>query len=93
MTATLHQRVASILRGSDSGILALSNPRGRLVPQTRASLDKPDELERMTAWRNKHMKWFFTQFVATPDGTRRWLESEALPARPRAYSIGSSGTD
>jgi len=78
MTSDLHQRIDRIQRGSDAGVLILSNPRGRLVPITRASLDNRDHVERMAAWRNKHMKWFFTQSVVTPATTRQWLQSDVL---------------
>ena len=82
MTADLRQRIDRIHRGLDTGVLSLSNPRGRLVPITRSALANRDDLERMTAWRNKYMKWFFTQFFATPAATEQWL-SEVLDKSTR----------
>src|SRR6266480_5053872 len=82
MTADLRQRIDRILQGLDTGVLSLSNPRGRLAPITRSALANCDDLERITAWRNRHMKWFFTQFVATPAATEQWL-SEVLDKSAR----------
>jgi len=82
MTSDLRQRIDRIHRGLDTGVLSLSNPRGRLVPITRSALANRDDLERMTAWRNKYMKWFFTQFFATPAATEQWL-SEVLDKSTR----------
>lgn len=83
MTSALQQRIDSIHGGSDPGVLVLSDPRGRLVPIIRSSLDIADDMARLADWRNRHMKWFFTQFVATAAATRGWLEAEVLGKRGR----------
>jgi RimJ/RimL family protein N-acetyltransferase len=61
----------------------LSDSRGRLVPITRAALDADEDIARLVDWRNRQMRWFLTQFVATAAATRRWLEADVLGKRGR----------
>ncbi|OLP58249.1 hypothetical protein BJF93_06430 [Xaviernesmea oryzae] len=47
---------------------------GRLVPLTRAHLDDAHVIGKLTDWRNTNKDAFFTQFTATPERTRGWLD-------------------
>jgi len=40
-------------------------------------------IEKLTRWRNANRECFFTQFEATPERTRKWIISSALPATNR----------
>jgi len=48
---------------------------GSLRPLNVNHLDQEDILSSLTDWRNRHMGMFLTQFHATPDRTRSWLEN------------------
>lgn len=63
-------------------ISAAGHTIASLEPITTARLDDADLIAQLTAWRNG-AKTFFTQFEATPERTRVWLERRVLtdPAR------------
>jgi hypothetical protein len=82
MSTVLQRHIEDVYRGTKTGVLALSDPRGKLVPMTKAVLDSADDIARLVAWRNGQMRWFFTQFVATAAGTRQWLDAEVF-GKPR----------
>lgn len=49
-----------------------------LEPVTRRTLSDRNLLESMARWRNGAVDSFLTQFEATPDNVRRWLEDSVL---------------
>ncbi len=51
---------------------------GELRPLTVSSLNDDGLMESITKWRNAASKSFLTQFEATPDRTRRWLQDVVL---------------
>lgn len=57
------------IRDEDGGVV------GSLRPLTRAHLDDPDIIQRLTDWRNQNMGNFLSQFVATPQRTRDWMRN------------------
>lgn len=57
------------------------NMVGTLAPLTRAHLDDPDIIEKLTDWRNQNMGNFLSQFVATPERTRNWMQNVLFKAR------------
>jgi RimJ/RimL family protein N-acetyltransferase len=48
--------------------------KGNLVPITKKNIDSTDAVRLLTEWRNRYRHKFFTQFVATEERTRIWLE-------------------
>ncbi|PDT17032.1 GNAT family N-acetyltransferase [Rhizobium sp. J15] len=53
----------------------------------RSMLDEPGLIEDLTTWRNQSMAFFLTQFTATEERTRSWLESISLPAADRILFV------
>jgi RimJ/RimL family protein N-acetyltransferase len=57
---------------------------GRLVLRAvRTDDPEPADVERLTEWRNRHRRAFLTEFDATPDQTRSWLENSVGPDNTR----------
>lgn len=52
---------------------------GAMRPVTTAHLQSDEILESMTRWRIQYRAFFLTQFPATAERTRRWLERVVLP--------------
>lgn len=48
---------------------------GKLLPVTIADLSDDLIIHSLTDWRNRHMDKFFTEFHATPQRTRKWLDT------------------
>lgn len=63
------------IRDEDGGVV------GTLRPLTRAHLDAPDIIQKLTDWRNQNMGNFLSQFVATPQRTRDWMQTVLFKAR------------
>lgn len=57
------------------------NKLGELRPLTRAHLDDPPIIQKLTDWRNQNMGNFLTHFVATPERTRSWLSNVVFKAQ------------
>src|SRR2546426_9409920 len=53
-------------------------PIGHLAPVTKSSTSDGQLVEKLTEWRNRSMKNFFTQYTATCERTQQWLESTVL---------------
>lgn len=47
---------------------------GKLRPLVKADLDNYSLIEKLTSWRNENMEMFLTNFTATPERTRDYLE-------------------
>jgi RimJ/RimL family protein N-acetyltransferase len=47
-------------------------------PITNLHLQDSYVVEKMTDWRNKYRNFFLTQFNATPERTKKWLEKVVL---------------
>jgi RimJ/RimL family protein N-acetyltransferase len=60
---------------------------GHLDPVTRSALADDDLIQKLTNWRNMARKYFFTQFTATYDRTRDWLEKVVLSDSTRLLFI------
>jgi len=60
---------------------------GRLYPVTRSVLADNDLIQKLTNWRNLARRYFFTQFIATCDRTRNWIENTVLQDRSRLLFI------
>lgn len=54
---------------------------GELRALTRAHLGDPLIIQKLTDWRNQNMGNFLTQFVATPERTRNWLDDVVFKAQ------------
>jgi L-amino acid N-acyltransferase YncA len=65
---------------------------GHLDPVTRAALADDDLIQKLTHWRNVASRYFFTQFTATCDRTRDWLEKVVLNDSNRLLFIIHSKT-
>jgi len=74
------------LAGADSprstGRIAIRDERGDEIgffdPVTRQVAEDAEIVARLTRWRQAQMQFFLTQFNATPDRTRTWLNSVVL---------------
>ncbi|MGC0154249.1 bifunctional GNAT family N-acetyltransferase/PLP-dependent aspartate aminotransferase family protein [Chromobacterium vaccinii] len=51
---------------------------GYLLPVCRMHLQDAALIARLTEWRNRNMAVYPTQFTATGDGTRDWMETQLL---------------
>lgn len=71
--------------------LPIRDDRGRHVGDLqcidRSMLDEPGLIDDLTTWRNQSMPFFLTQFSATEERTRRWLETISLPAADRILFV------
>jgi len=65
---------------------------GHLYPVTRSVLADYDLIQKLTNWRNLARRYFFTQFTATCDRTRNWLENVVLNDWSRLLFIIHSKT-
>ena len=71
-------------------------PIGHLAPVTKSSTSDGQLVEKLTEWRNRSMKNFFTQYTATCERTQQWLESTVLTDPTRLLFVihskaGSAG--
>ncbi|PZM07417.1 GNAT family N-acetyltransferase [Rhizobium tubonense] len=62
-------------------------PLGSLCCLDRGLVDRADLVSAMTEWRNQSMRFFLTQFTATPDRTKQWLKNVVLPAKDRILFV------
>jgi len=53
-------------------------PLGFLCPMAPSMLSDWNMIEKLTIWRNRARRYFMTQFHATPERTREWLDKEVL---------------
>ena len=60
-----------------------SSPVGYFLPVTAATANDPTIVEKLTRWRNFARRSFLTQFTATPERTRKWLETTVLAGNNR----------
>ncbi|ULR43928.1 GNAT family protein [Rhizobium sp. K102] len=71
--------------------LPIRDDRGRHVGDLqcidRSMLDEPGLIDDLTTWRNQSMPFFLTQFSATEERTRWWLETISLPAADRILFV------
>jgi RimJ/RimL family protein N-acetyltransferase len=51
---------------------------GSLCPITQMHLQDDHVIEKMTTWRNQYKMFFLSQFNATPERTKLWLENVVL---------------
>lgn len=90
MTSTTDTQEAAtfepVLRGNHRLHLEVHDRHGQLighvVPLTPATLDD-ETVAQLTRWRNLAKHAFLTQFEATPERTRRWLETTVFPDSAR----------
>jgi hypothetical protein len=79
--------IAALVHGEKRLILDVKDQQGtvigKITPVTLSTLGEPLVIDAITRWRNMRRKHFFTQFEATPERTRHWLETVVLtdPAR------------
>ncbi len=52
---------------------------GALDPLDARQGDVRENIEALTRWREKFMRYFLTQFKATPERTREWIKTRILP--------------
>lgn len=65
---------------------------GELRPLSRASLEDDALMVSITKWRNSASKSFLTQFQATPERTRLWLQNVVLCDNARLLFLIHSTT-
>lgn len=56
---------------------------GSLEPITTATLESPDLIALLAAWRDKVQSWFPSQFKVTVDGTKNWCDKQLLKLTDR----------
>lgn len=65
---------------------------GHLSPLTRSSLADESLIDQLTRWRNRARGSFLTQFTATPQRTRGWLEKVVLADPARLFFLVHAGS-
>ncbi len=74
--------VLKIIEGKESLAIPIRDDNGAVIgvmrPITKMHLEAIDVIEKMTAWRNQYKTFFLTQFNATPERTKKWLENVVL---------------
>ena len=56
---------------------------GSLVLVQKRDANNPIILDALTRWRKKYMKYFLTQFNASTNRTKSWLENIVIPSTDR----------
>ena len=66
-------------------VLEIGNPPVALLRTvaTRPGKLRPDDVRCLTEWRNRYVRSFLTEFVATEERTARWLTSVVGPSSDR----------
>jgi hypothetical protein len=74
--------VLRVIEGKESLVIPISDDSGAEIgtmhPITKMHLKSSDLIEKMTNWRNLNKRFFLTQFNATPQRTKQWLEKVVL---------------
>ena len=87
--------VAKILNDEIAVDIEIDDDQGRVIghlrPITKAAVSSGELIERLTDWRNRARQHFFTQFTATFERTRCWLNDVLLPDERRLLFIINSG--
>ena len=74
-------KAAAGLPGPQAQIPVGSPPIALLRPvPTREALLNPEDVRLLTAWRNRYVTAFLTEFTATEDRTAKWLTDVVGPA-------------
>jgi hypothetical protein len=69
-----------------------ANIIGHLFPLTISALKDEELIQQMTRWRNFARQFFLTQFIATPERTKYWLESVVFQDNSRLLFLIYSQT-
>lgn len=71
-----------IIEGEESLAISIRDDDGLeigvMCPITKLHLQSSHIIEKMTTWRNQYKVFFQTQFNATPERTKRWLNNVVL---------------
>lgn len=82
MNNRLEQFIAKVTSGEETFSIKIGddagNQIGTLHPINVSHLTQMDVLSSLTDWRNRNMGMFLTQFHATPERTRSWLENNVF---------------
>ena len=78
-------RLRRIVRGEESLRIDISAATrlGYFLPLTELVASDDVVVQKMTRWRNENRQAFLTQFEATDERTRRWLQSTVVTANDR----------
>ncbi|MBP1962745.1 GNAT family N-acetyltransferase [Paenibacillus aceris] len=60
---------------------------GRLKPLTIESIENEMEMKALTEWRAAASMWFATQFPATEEGTKAWVQHQIIEVDDRILFI------
>lgn len=60
---------------------------GKLVCIDKKTIGNDSIISLLTKWRNQYMEFFLTQFNATFERTKKWLENIVIPANDRLLFI------
>ncbi|MGF0537430.1 GNAT family N-acetyltransferase [Agrobacterium sp. ES01] len=66
---------------------------GKLVPLTRKHLENEQVIGKLTDWRNANMQFFLTQFTATPERTKTWLDQVVFKTPTQLMFLIYAGDD
>ncbi|MBT8593852.1 hypothetical protein G6685_08900 [Polynucleobacter paneuropaeus] len=79
MSNKLEKFIVKVISGEEEFTLSIvddaGDPIGILRPLNVEHLTQMDVLSSLTDWRNRNMGMFLTQFLATPERTKNWLEN------------------
>ena len=84
MSNNLQQFIAKVISGEETLLINIVDDAGikigTLRPLNVNYLSQLDVLSTLTDWRNKNMGMFLTQFHATAERTKNWLENVVFRA-------------
>lgn len=66
---------------------------GTLVCVDRGLVSEIEIVSDLTAWRKKYMRYFLTQFEATFNRTKSWLENIVIPSNDRLLFVICTSSD
>ena len=79
MSNNLENYIAKVISGEEKLAISIVDDAGDAIgilrPLNVDHLTQMDILSCLTDWRNRNMGMFLTQFLATPERTRNWLEN------------------
>ncbi len=79
MSNLIKELIADVVSARQVLTIPIVDDNGGMIGTLRAlninHLSNFDILTNLTDWRNKNMGMFLTQFVATPERTKNWLEN------------------
>ena len=85
MLNSIQVQLDEVIAGARQVIIDIKDDNGVIVgvlqPLTMEHLGSEYIIKMLTDWRNQNMENFLTQFIATPERTRQWMQDVLFQAR------------